>query len=65
MSDRLVTLVFALAYLPLAAMALLWVIALGLRLAGAPGLLRWLKARTSVPQPEPNPPPGARGEGQP
>ena len=64
MSDKLVSVVLMSAYAPLLAMALLWMVALVLKLAGLPGLLRWLKTRTSVPPPEPNPPPGARGEGQ-
>jgi hypothetical protein len=53
MSENLVRLVLAVAYGPLAAMALLWIIALALRAAGRPWLSYWLARRTSVPQPEP------------
>jgi hypothetical protein len=62
MSDKLISVALMAAYVPLVAMAVLWIIAFGLKLAGMPALLLWLKARTSIPQPEPNPPPGARRE---
>jgi hypothetical protein len=52
MSDNLVRLVLVLAYAPLLLMGLLWIAALGLRLAGKPGLSQWLAARTSIPRPE-------------
>ena len=61
MSPKLVSLVLMAAYAPLVAMTLLWAVAFGFKLAGMPGLLRWLKQRTSVPQPEQNPPPDAYG----
>lgn len=63
MSDNATTVVLLAAYGPLVLMGLLWAVALLLRLAGAPGLMHWLKIRTSVPLPEPNPPHGASGEG--
>ena len=62
MSQNLVNLVLALAYAPVVMMGVLWLTALGLRLAGKPGLAHWLAARTSVPQPEQNPPPASAGK---
>ena len=65
MSAKLVSLVLVVAYSPLLVMGLLWIVALGLRLAGKPGFARWLKARTSIPQPEPNPPSNASEKREP
>lgn len=60
MNDKLITLVLAIAYAPLLVMGLLWIAAVALRLAGQPAFARWLALRTSVPQPEQNPPPQAK-----
>jgi len=65
MSDNLVRLVLALAYAPLLLMGLLWIVALGLRLAGKPGLSQWLAARTSIPRPEQPLAPDTTSEGAP
>jgi hypothetical protein len=62
MSENLVSLVLVIAYAPLLLMGLLWLVALGLYLAGKPGFSRWLVARTSVPQPEQSAPPASGGK---
>ncbi|UCH34432.1 MAG: hypothetical protein JSV65_18200 [Armatimonadota bacterium] len=62
MSENLVSLVLLLAYAPILLMGLVWMVALGLRLARKPEFWLWLRSRTSVPQPEANPPPEASAE---
>jgi len=59
MSENLVSLVLMVAYAPLLLMGLLWIAALGLRLAGKPGFSQWLATRTSIPRPEEPPAPDA------
>ena len=51
MSDALLVAVMLLAYGPFLLMGLLYLLGLVLKLAGRPGFLTWLVARTRVPQP--------------
>ena len=51
MSDSVLVAVISLAYGPFVLMGLLYLLGLVLKLAGRPGFLTWLIARTQVPKP--------------